>query len=112
LAAGRTFNAQEEHPGAGIPVAIASYSLWRRSGFDPAFIGKTVRINATDVTIVGVAPKGFGGTGAALLGCYLPARRATDRAARCTALRMTLHDLQLTFDHRDVVAEDERCESR
>jgi len=62
LAAGRTFTAQEERPGVGIPVAIASYSVWRRSGFDPAFIGKTVRINATDVTIVGVAPKGFGGT--------------------------------------------------
>lgn len=62
LAAGRPFTLDEERPGAGVPVAIAGYSAWRRAGFDPAFIGRTVRINATDVTIVGVAPKGFGGT--------------------------------------------------
>src|SRR5206468_5078488 len=62
LTAGRTFTQDEERPGAGVPVAIASYSQWRRAGFDPAFVGKTVRINATDVTVVGVAPRGFGGT--------------------------------------------------
>jgi hypothetical protein len=62
LAAGRTFTAEEERPGAGGRVAIASYPQWRKSGFDPAFIGRTVRINAKDFTIVGVAPRGFGGT--------------------------------------------------
>jgi putative ABC transport system permease protein len=62
LAAGRAFADAEERPGAGAPVVIASYALWRRSGFDPAFIGKSVRVNARDFTIVGVAPKGFGGT--------------------------------------------------
>jgi predicted permease len=62
LAAGRPFTLEEERPGARAPVAIASYAAWRRAGLDPAFIGKTVRVNATDVTIVGVAPKGFGGT--------------------------------------------------
>ena len=35
LAAGRTFTADEERPGAGVPVAIASYDVWRRAGFDP-----------------------------------------------------------------------------
>jgi len=61
-AAGRAFTPGEERPGAGIPVAMASYFLWKRTGFDPAFIGSTVRMNATDFTIVGVAPRGFAGT--------------------------------------------------
>ena len=66
LAAGRTFTADEERPGAGVPVAIASYDVWRRAGFDPGLVGRTVRVNATDFTIVGIAPKGFAGTMALL----------------------------------------------
>jgi predicted permease len=62
LAAGRPFTLQEEQPGARVPVAIASYAAWRRAGFDPGFIGSTVRVNAIDVAVVGVAPRGFGGT--------------------------------------------------
>jgi predicted permease len=62
LAAGRTFTADEDKPGANIPVAIASYGLWQESGFDPAFLGRTLRLNAQDFTIVGVAPRGFTGT--------------------------------------------------
>jgi predicted permease len=61
LAAGRTFTAEEERPGAGAPVAIASYAVWRRQNFDPRFLGSTVRINGADFTVVGVTPKGFGG---------------------------------------------------
>jgi len=62
LAAGRPFTLDEERPRAARPVAIASYAAWRRAGFSPAFIGSTARVNGLDVTIVGVAPKGFGGT--------------------------------------------------
>jgi putative ABC transport system permease protein len=62
LAAGRPFTLEEERPGARPPVVIASYAAWRRAGFDPAFVGRTVRVNALDVTIVGVAPRAFGGT--------------------------------------------------
>ena len=62
LAAGRGFTADEERPGAAVPVAIVPYERWQASGFDPAFIGSTMRINATDFTVVGVAPRGFGGT--------------------------------------------------
>ncbi len=61
LAAGRTFTADEERPGAGATVAIASYAGWRRQNFDPRFLGSTVRINGADFTVVGVTPKGFGG---------------------------------------------------
>ncbi len=66
LAAGRTFTPDEEQPGAKIPVAVASYDTWKKSGLDPTFIGRTVRLNSTDFTIVGVAPEGFTGTTAIL----------------------------------------------
>ena len=61
LAAGRPFTAAEERPGAGAPVAIASYSVWQRRNLDPAFLGSVVRINGTDFTVVGVTPRGFAG---------------------------------------------------
>ena len=61
LAAGRPFTAAEERPGAGAPVAIASYSVWQRRNLDPAFLGSIVRINGTDFTVVGVTPRGFAG---------------------------------------------------
>jgi len=62
LAAGRAFTPEEERPGTAIRVIIASYPQWRKTGFDPAFVGRTIRVNAADFTIVGVAPRGFGGT--------------------------------------------------
>ncbi len=62
LLAGRPFTLEEERPGADVPVAIASYAAWRRSRFDPHFIGSTVRINATDVTVVGITRREFAGT--------------------------------------------------
>src|SRR5262245_14128860 len=62
LAAGRAFTADEERPGSQRHVVIASYAVWRRKGLDPAFIGSTARVNGTDYTVVGVAPRGFAGT--------------------------------------------------
>jgi predicted permease len=66
LAAGRTFTDAEEQPGANVRVTIATYAAWERSGFDAGFLGRTVRVNAQDFTIVGVAPDGFSGTTALL----------------------------------------------
>src|SRR5262245_13493668 len=66
LVAGRTFTPGEERPGAGSAVAIAGYNLWQAAGFDPSFIGRRVRLNTIDFTIVGVTPKGFTGTNALL----------------------------------------------
>lgn len=62
LASGRPFRPEEERPGANLPVVIVGYDKWRATGFDPAFVGSTMKINAVDFTIVGVAPQGFGGT--------------------------------------------------
>jgi predicted permease len=62
LAAGRSFTADEERPGANLPVVVVRHERWEAVGFDPAFLGSRVRINATDFTVVGVAPQSFGGT--------------------------------------------------
>ncbi len=73
LAAGRTFTADEERPGAGVPVAIATYARWQKEQLDPAFVGRIIRINARDFTVVGIAPEGFTGTMALVSAdVYLP----------------------------------------
>jgi predicted permease len=51
----------DQTPGSGT-VAVASYSWWQRRGGDPAMVGKTVNIEGTNYTIVGIAPPGFFGT--------------------------------------------------
>ena len=44
-------------------VAVLSHGFWQRSlGSDPNIIGKTLTLNRTPFTVVGVAPKGFAGT--------------------------------------------------
>jgi len=62
LAAGRTFSADEERPGANIPVAVVGYERWKDATFDPSFLGHRIRINGIEFTIIGVAPQGFTGT--------------------------------------------------
>jgi predicted permease len=61
---GRTFTAEEEQPGSGIPSLIVSYSGWRKTGADPDLLGKTRQINGRIFTIVGITAKGFTGTNA------------------------------------------------
>jgi predicted permease len=59
---GRTFGAEQRVKG-GDPVVVISSALWRRRfGSDPAIIGKTLRMNAREFTIIGVAPNGFTGS--------------------------------------------------
>ena len=55
LAAGRSFTAGEEKPAARIPVAIVRHDR-------ADLLGKTIKINALDFTVVGVAPREFTGT--------------------------------------------------
>jgi predicted permease len=60
-ALGRGFNAEEDR--SMVPVTVISYGFWdRRMGKDPNVIGKTLTLNRTPFTIVGVAPRGFAGT--------------------------------------------------
>ena len=70
---GRAFTADEERPGSGVPVAIASYSLWQRNGAPADFLGRTLRVNGQLVTVVGITEQGFSGTIALLSPeLYLP----------------------------------------
>jgi predicted permease len=63
LALGRAFTAEESRPGAALRVAVVSYPLWERRGANPDFLGQTVRINGEPFTVIGVAARGFTGTG-------------------------------------------------
>jgi predicted permease len=66
LSAGRPFSAEEERPGAAIPVVIVSHD--RASLF-----GQTIEINSMAFTVIGVAPRGFTGTMALVAGeMWLP----------------------------------------
>ncbi len=53
--------ALDDNPGAE-PVVVLSYGFWRRHfGADASIAGKTIRLNAKPVTVVGVAPAAFSG---------------------------------------------------
>jgi predicted permease len=61
---GRAFLPEEEKPGSAVPVAVVSYTYWRKAGSDPDLVGKTIRLNSRAFTVVGIAPEGFTGTSA------------------------------------------------
>ena len=57
---GRNFLRSEEERRA--PVAIVSHRLWEsRFERDPGVLGSSIRVNGRDLTIIGVAPRGFRG---------------------------------------------------
>jgi macrolide transport system ATP-binding/permease protein len=57
---GRTFLAEEDRTPGSHPVAVISYGLWRRRfNSDPGLVGKMLRLNGHNFTIVGVAPRDF-----------------------------------------------------
>jgi hypothetical protein len=62
-ALGRFFTPEENRlPGPAVPVTVISDAFWRRQfGADPGVLGKTVQIDDTKFTIVGVAPRAFEG---------------------------------------------------
>jgi predicted permease len=62
LARGRGFLPEEERPGSAVPVAIVSHLYWKKTGFDPQLVGKTIRVNERPFTVVGIAPEHFSGT--------------------------------------------------
>jgi putative ABC transport system permease protein len=56
---GRRFRDAEDRPGAQ-PVIIIGYDVWQhRFGADPNVLGKSIRANGVQRTIVGVMPQGF-----------------------------------------------------
>jgi putative ABC transport system permease protein len=58
-ALGRGFLPEEDWP-AGPPVVILSHSLWqRRFHSDPSLVGKTITLDETGYTVIGIMPDGF-----------------------------------------------------
>ncbi len=59
---GRTLTIEDDKIPKGHPVAVISHAYWRRRfGQDPAVLGKTITINLTPFTIIGVtSPEFFG----------------------------------------------------
>jgi putative ABC transport system permease protein len=56
---GRDFSAADDSPDAG-PVVILGHHVWTaRYAADPAIVGRTIRLNGTQTTVVGVMPEGF-----------------------------------------------------
>jgi predicted permease len=62
-AAGRFFFPDEDKKVGGNNVVVLSYSLWsNKFGSDANVIGRTITLNATPYTVIGVGPRGFKGT--------------------------------------------------
>jgi predicted permease len=62
-ARGRVFHADEAHGPNSDPYIVLSDGLWRRRfGADPKVIGTSVQINQHPFTVIGIAPRGFGGS--------------------------------------------------
>jgi predicted permease len=77
-AKGRFFLSSETTTPGSAPVAVLSYSAWKvRFHQDADIVGRTIEINQTPFTLVGVAPRGFLGV-SAIFGpdVWLPATMA------------------------------------
>ncbi|PYR59550.1 MAG: hypothetical protein DMF91_14545 [Acidobacteria bacterium] len=93
-AIGRFFQPEEVLRAGGEPVAVISYGFWQtRFSGAPSVVGRNLRVNGRDLTIVGVTPKPFQGTVLGLnFDVWLPAtlapaivngsRELEDRGAR------------------------------
>ena len=60
--AGRFFTQDDDRTPSAHPVVVLSYSFWeRRFNKDPNIIDKTILVNETPLTVLGVTPPGFYG---------------------------------------------------
>ncbi|HJU66455.1 MAG TPA: ABC transporter permease, partial [Gemmatimonadaceae bacterium] len=56
---GRPYTAEEEEPGRDAVIVISNGLWMRQFGGDPSAIGRTVRVNGRERTVIGVMPRGF-----------------------------------------------------
>jgi predicted permease len=75
--AGRLFEAAD-NDGPGTPaVVVLSHRFWsRRFNGDPSVVGRPVPLNGHALTVVGVAPEGFHGTGVRTIDLWVPVTMA------------------------------------
>lgn len=77
-ALGRFLISDEVKMPGGAPVVVISYDYWQtRFARNPGVIGKGLRLNGNDLTVIGVAPRGFQGTAMRLsFDLFIPATMA------------------------------------
>ncbi|MBV8207143.1 MAG: ABC transporter permease, partial [Acidobacteria bacterium] len=64
-ALGRDFRPDEDDKVGSGPVAILSYGFWNKQfGADRSILGRTIRVNHQDITVIGVAPREYHDAGA------------------------------------------------
>src|SRR5262245_41971160 len=56
---GRAFTAEEDQPGSNAVVVLSDRFWRRRFGSDPDVLGRTIRLEAESVTVIGVMPPQF-----------------------------------------------------
>jgi predicted permease len=62
-AIGRLISPSDDRTPGGHPVAVISYGTWqKRFGGDPSVVGRVVKFNSMDFTVLVVTPRGFFGT--------------------------------------------------
>ena len=62
-AVGRTFSPEEDRTPGAQPVVVLGHGCFqRRFGADPGVVGRTILLNGSPFTVIGVAPEGFTGT--------------------------------------------------
>ena len=72
VTAGRLLTNADDSPEAP-PVAVVSHGYWvRQLGADPAAVGRIMRWNGVDITIVGVSASGFRGTSESAPDLWVP----------------------------------------
>lgn len=60
---GRGFSPQDDGAPGASPVAVLGYGYWQRAfGGDPGVVGRSVRLNQREYTVIGVAPSWYSGT--------------------------------------------------
>jgi predicted permease len=62
-AIGRLFDRTDDQAVRGNSVTVLSYAFWENNlGADPSVLGKQITVDGQQLTIIGVAPRGFNGT--------------------------------------------------
>jgi len=85
--AGRAFLPGEDSVAAQ-PVLLVSYNFWkRRFAGDPGLLGRSLRLNGIDVTVIGIAPPDFTGTWATVPDLWVPIVLESRLASRPEMLR-------------------------
>jgi len=87
---GRAFRPDDDRPGAA-PVAILSHGFWQRTfGGSPRILGKSINLNGTTYSIIGILPAGFSFYGVDR-DAFTPIGQWTDPSFRDRRVDMSAH---------------------